>query len=96
MEPFQLSIVARFPKILPEYFSGAQLFDKASPATSSSQQHGQLRGPSSVDRFDQLHQDLSKILAGRNCDSKIILLGSEVKFTGDGGDELFIYKIEVP
>ena len=55
METIQESVVASFLKILPEYFSGAQLIDEASSGTSSSQNHQELRGSGSVNRFDQLH-----------------------------------------
>ena len=37
MEAIQESVVARFLKILPEYFNGVQFFDEASRGTSSSQ-----------------------------------------------------------
>ena len=58
--------------------------------------HQGLRSSGPIDRFEQLDQDLSKILVGRDCDKKLIYLGSEVKFTGDGDKPQFIYKIEGP
>jgi hypothetical protein len=94
MEAIQESVVACFLKILPEYINGAPFFDEASSGTSSSQHHEELRGSGFVDRFDQLHQELSKILAGRDCDKKLIFLGSEVKFTCDYDVDHYIYKIE--
>ena len=67
-----------------------------SHGTSSSQHHEELCGSGSIDRFDQLHKELSKILAGRDCDKKLIFFGSEVKFTGGYHVGHVIYKIEGP
>ena len=64
--------------------------------TSSSQRYEELCGSGSIDRFDQLHKELSKILAGRYCDEKLIFFRSEVKFTRDYHAGHVIYKIEGP
>ena len=96
MEEIQKSVVACFLKILSEYFNGAHFFDMSFPRTLSSKNRQRICGSGSINKFDQLHWELSKILVGRGCDKNLIYLGLEVKFTGIGDVGHFIYKIEVP